>query len=494
LAAGGGAISAAAAFGRSRDTKTRATATAVNATANVLKVLFMMSSDGLDSRESRAILSEAGAHEQLNRAPGYTRFDSMQRGAALVVTAAATALGAALVSAQGIFVGSRNHAAIQYSTRETTDAIAKLNRRLEDGQVRLSFDGARGYLASALTAFDISIDSQTLVYSETSFQSDLITEKTPRALYFNDTVAVGWVQGGDALEAAALDPEQGVIFYTLDQKPGGRPQFARSERCLQCHVTSYTDNVPGFFVMSMLPLSDNQNDYAEGWGVDHRTPIADRWGGWYVTGEQVPMVHLGNVPVYHVPRSYVRAKTAPRLASVAVRFDASPYLSPSSDVAALLVLNHQVRMANLLTRLGWEARVAAHDDPGGGSARVRDTARELVDYLLFVDEAPLPAPVRGATAFSKDFPAKGPRDSKGRSLRELDLDRRLLRYPCSYMIYSEAFDHLPGEAKNAVYERMWAILSGQEQDAAYARLSPADRRAIVEILRDTKKGLPDYFR
>jgi hypothetical protein len=183
---------------------------------------------------------------------------------------------------------------------------------------------------------------------------------------------------------------------------------------------------------------------------------------------------------------------APTLTSVSGKFDATSYLSPYSDVVALLVLNHQVHMTNLLTRLGWEARIG---DRQGTSieARVRDTASEFVDYLLFIDEAPLSAAVSGASGFAEQFASAGPRDKKGRSLRQLDLERRLFLYPCSYMIYTPAFDALPGRAKEAVYARMWEVLSGQDKDRSYERLSPADRQAIVEILRDTKPGLPDYF-
>jgi hypothetical protein len=253
--------------------------------------------------------------------------------------------------------------------------------------------------------------------------------------------------------------------------------------------------VPGLLVMSMLPLSDNQNEYAQGWTVDHRTPVEDRWGGWYVTGAQVPSLHLGNVPVNHVPRSYVRAKLAPMLTTVSSKIDAGVYPTPYSDVAALLILNHQTQMTNLLTRLGWEARVAASSPTASRVARPRfaEVADELVDYMLFVDEADLPSAVKGSSGFAEAFSGQGPRDSKGRSLRDLGLNRHLLRYPCSYMIYTTAFDALPTAAKDGVYARMWDILSGREKDQKYARLSPADRTAIVEILRDTKKGLPTYF-
>jgi hypothetical protein len=69
-----------------------------------------------------------------------------------------------------------------------------------------------------------------------------------------------------------------------------------------------------------------------------------------------------------------------------------------------------------------------------------------------------------------------------------------MRYPCSYMIYTPAFDGLPAAAKAAVYRRLWQVLSGEAKDKKYASLSPADRQAIVEILRDTKKDLPEYFK
>jgi hypothetical protein len=124
---------------------------------------------------------------------------------------------------------------------------------------------------------------------------------------------------------------------------------------------------------------------------------------------------------------------------------------------------------------------------------LQEAVNDVVDYLLFVDEAPLSAKIAGSSSFVKKFSAQGPRDSKRRSLRELDLVTRLLRYPCSYMIYTEAFDSLPSEAKDAIYRRMWQILSGQEKDARYARLSIGDRGAVVEILRETKQGLPSYF-
>jgi hypothetical protein len=409
----------------------------------------------------------------------------------------AAGISATLAVAQGTapFRIARDHPAIQYSSRQPADAIVRFNERLGRGEVGLSFEPLpRGYLKPLLAALDIPVSSQLLVFSENSLQRAHISKATPRAIYFNDTVAISWSKGADTMEAAVLDATQGVHFYTIAQQHQAKPQFVRRTDCLECHLMPQTSNVPGVFAMSVLPLSDNQNEYAQGWEMDHRTPIEDRWGGWYVTGVEVPARHLGNVPVMHVPKSYVRADVAPKLATGAAAFDTTPYATPHSDVVALLVFNHQLHMTNLLTRLGWEARIAAHDKSTAGAGRVAETVREVVDYMLFVDEAPFPSPVRGSSSFAADFSSKGPRDAKGRSLREFDLRRRTFRYPCSYMIYTEAFDALPPAAKAAVYDRMWAVLSGKVADKAYAGLAAADRRAVIEILRDTKKGLPEDFR
>jgi hypothetical protein len=244
--------------------------------------------------------------------------------------------------------------------------------------------------------------------------------------------------------------------------------------------------------------SPDSEGSAESVMTDHRIPLARRLGGWYVTGSSGSAQHRGN------ETATLRGRATRELASVDGLFDADGYRSMSSDIAALLVLSHQIHMTNLLTRVGWEARVA---DPAmhapfvaapGEESRLAQMmsgiATEVVDYLLFVDEAPLTDRVRGASGFAQRFAAVGPRDAKGRSLHELDLTRRLMRYPCSYLIYSDAFDALPPAAKDPIYRRMWEVLSGGERGARYqSALSLADRQAIVEILRDTKKDLPAYF-
>jgi len=413
----------------------------------------------------------------------------------LVVLGALLVAASAAVAAQrrDVFVTSRDDAAIRYSTAETSDPVTALNRRLEDGSASLAFDESTGYLRAVLKALNVPVESQMLVFSQTSFQAPLINMHNPRAVYFTDTAAVGWVRGGEVLEVAAQDPKQGVLFYSIEQKPSQAPRLKRNEQCLACHLSWETLGVPGLVVQSVYPLPDELS-YANGFTTVHGSPLEQRWGGWFVTGDAGGAKHMGNVPV--MPADKGKSKIAnpiKALTSVEGQFDLKGYLTPYSDVVPQLVIAHQANMTNLITRTGWEARLADSRPSADASARVTEAARDLVDYLLFVDEAPLVGPVKGGAGYETVFAAAGPRDVKGRSLRDLDLRRRLLRYPCSYMIYTPAFDGLPARAKDAVYARLWEVLSGREKAPRYRNLTLADRQAIVEILRDTKPGLPTFF-
>src|SRR4051812_43262761 len=395
----------------------------------------------------------------------------------------------------GMFQGSADDPAIAYSTAPLSNAVARLEPKLRDGSVSLVFEGRSGYLRSALHALDIPVDSQALVFSQTSFQRKRIGETNPRALFFNDRVALGWVRDGELLEVAAQDATQGIVFYTLEQRPAERPEFRRVLTCLACHMSGDTLGVPGMLMFSTTAADNSPPRSAM---IDHRMPVASRWGGWYVTGRSGSGRHRGN------EAAALAARMTRDLGSMNGPFDGDGYQAMSRDNAGLLVLSHQIHMTNLLTRAGWEARAA---DPAlhapflaapGEAERIAQmmagVAAEVVDYLLFVDEAPLVDRVQGTSGFAERFAAAGPRDAKGRTLHELDLTRRLLKYPCSYLIYSDTFDALPAVAKAPIYRRMWDVLSGAESGDRYrAALTLADRRAIVEILKDTKPGLPQYF-
>ena len=407
----------------------------------------------------------------------------------------------------GPFVAPLEHPAIEYSARASTDPIAALNQRIQDGQVELKFDGASGYLRSVLDALHIPVESQMLVFSKTSFQAPRINPRNPRSLFFNDSVVVGWVRGGDILEIAAEDPRQGVMFYLLDNQPrtkfqfkrsqSNRPQFKRNDECLRCHESYSTLGVPGMVMLSVYPDAGGTPMFAAGTFVtDHRSPIQQRWGGWYVSGASGSARHLGNA-VYSDPQNPRPSPDSPRSnpQSLRGRFDTTAYLTPYSDIVALMTFEHQMRMVNLLTRVGWEIRYAVYGEQRGTVShdftlrRLRETANEIVDYLLFIDEAPLDGKIQGSSGFAEKFASAGPFDRKGRSLRQFNLEKRLMRYPLSYMIYSPAFDALPAESKGSIVQRLWQVLRGEDHGAKYARLSSADRQAVVEILRDTKTDL-----
>jgi hypothetical protein len=311
-------------------------------------------------------------------------------------------------------------------------------------------------------------------------------------------VTLGWVRDGEFIEVAAHDESAGVVFYTLEQRSGETyrpPQFMRGARCTGCHSSGDTLGVPGLVLFSTAQPGSGSGVPRR---VDHGEPLTRRFGGWFVTGGAGSSPHMGN------DVSALKGRGEPTLTSAEGLFDPDGYPALSSDIVAHLVFAHQVGMTNLLTRASFEARAAdpllhapftstpEQDELVAGM--MAGVAREVVDYLLFIDESKLTSQIRGTSGFAERFSAGARRDRRGRSLYELDLNRRLMKYPCSYLIYSPAFDALPRGAKEPIYKRMWEVLSGQERDARYrSALSLGDRRAIVEILRDTKKDLPQYF-
>jgi len=446
------------------------------------------------------------------------------------------------VSAQTV-LGEPQERIIHYEAPgPLADPVARLQRCLADGSAKLNFDAARGgYLPSLLQALGIHNSSQGLVFSKTSTQRERINPGTPRAVYFGDDAYVGFVPGGPEMEIISVDPTRGPIFYTLEQKADALPVFSRRADCMQCHLGPRTLNVPGLVVRSIytatngIPLAP-----VEGFINGHNSPLEKRWGGWYVTGTHLRTVrdepddreppsplpigwgegsrvrgllavhrsgggdlHLGNV--FSTDPSHpdqVDLSAGANVTDLRARFDTSRYLSPHSDLVALLVLEHQVRMQNLITRANYETLYALDERadgpaPAGGGAwpeqRIARAGEMLLEYMLFRNEAPLHGPLKGTSAFTAEFQLDGPRASKGRSLRQLDLDTRLLRYPCSFQIYSPAFAALPPEMKNYLWRRLQEILTGQDHTPTYASLSTHDRQDILEILQETKTEFKSWL-
>jgi len=361
---------------------------------------------------------------------------------------------------------------INYRSGKLTDPVAKLRERVDRGEAKLAYNSQHGYLESVL--------------------------------YFNDDVYVGWVQSGKAVEIVSFDPMQGAIFYLLDQHAVEQPKIERAELdCTQCHVSTQTRNVPGVMLRSIFTnVSGTQATEATAYVTGQESPIGERWGGWYVTGTHGRTLHMGNELVHDKehPEELNRVAGA-NVADLSDRFDTSNYLRGDSDIVAHLILAHQTQMHNLITLTNYQTRLALYDERGrpagalSAAARKKfeEPAEELVRYLLFTNEAPLDGPIHGTSPFAQEFAARGPRDPQGRSLRDFDLRGRIFKYPCSYLIYSEAFDALPNPARQYVYHRLLEVLTGREQAPEFARLSSQDRRAILEILLATKPGLPEEW-
>ncbi len=391
---------------------------------------------------------------------------------------------------------------INYLTNEVNDPVARLQKKLDEESISLTYKEPQGYLKAVLDFLEIPISSQTLVFSKTSFQYRKISPNTPRALYFNDDVYVGWVRDGKALEIASFDPKQGAIFYLLDQQPTRHPTFLRAELdCTQCHVAAGTRGIPGVLLRSVYPTANgNTVPGTASFVTGHESPLKERFGGWYVTGAHGDQRHLGNAVVADRDHPELDTNAGANVTDLSSKFNTSDYLSKDSDLVAQLVLAHQTQMHNLITLVNYKTRITLHAEAKAGraadalseeaQAQYKGPAEELLKYLLFVDEARLDGPIAGTSSFAREFAARGPRDPQGRSLREFDLKRRLFRYPCSYLIGSDAFDALPNPARDYIYSRLLEVLTGRDRSPAFAHLANDDRRAIFEILVATKPGLP----
>ncbi len=379
-----------------------------------------------------------------------------------------TPKGIRLPTAIAIFAGLLAVAAA-HAQEPPTNAVEALDAKLGSGQATLDYaDDGHGWLASLLKALAIAPDSQVLPFTRSSLQFDRISPTAPRAIYFNDDVAVAAVHDGGLIEIIANDRQDGIAFYTLDTRPAVRPRLERQgATCMACHGM-VDRQAPGWIVASITAGGDGTPHFADPAHpfdlTDHTTPFAKRWGGWYVSGTSDGLRHMGNVTAPD-PFHPFEMPAGQTLASLSGRFDPRQTLRPTSDIVALMTLEHQSGFINRAGALNVAPSDAALD--------------AMADYMTFADEVALPVPVKGDSAFAARFAACGPRDPEGRSLRDFDLKTHLFRYPLSYMVYSDAFEALKPEIKQKLWPRLHARL---EKTAA--------GRDAIAILAATRKDLP----
>ena len=385
-----------------------------------------------------------------------------------------------------------DHDPIKYSETQPTDAIAALQQRITNGEVKLEWDEKFGYLPAVLDALKVPRSSQMLVFSKTSLQRKYIAPDNPRALYFNDDVYIGYVPGAPVMEISAVDPNLGGTFYFMELEKVRKPKFVRSADCLSCHGGQRSLGIPGHFLRSVP--TDNSGELLtrdEVRDIDHCTPLADRWAGWYVTGNSGP--HRGNLVGEKDLANFKEDPLAKvNVTDLGAYFDQSKHITKGSDIVALMVLEHQAHMHNYVARMNIEAKqmLAAY----GHVRYMRSQVDAFIRFLLFAEESPLPVPVTGNPDFVRDFTASAIKDRKGRSLRDLDMKTRMFKHPCSFLIYTPSFDAMAAPIKEVILQKLYDVLTGKNTDSQYTKLTPEDRQTVLEILRETKKNLPDYWR
>ena len=386
---------------------------------------------------------------------------------------------------------------VDYENGEESNEIVELQKKINAG-LKLKHDSKHGYLKSVLEALNIPVSSQVLVFSKTSLHRKLISTYNPRAMYFNKNTYIGWVDGAQVLEIGVADKNLGAVFYTFPQNKKEKLKFSRDDSCLSCHVSGRTQNEPGFFIRSVFPDENGEPIARAGEDrVDHTTPIEHRWGGYFVTADKFKTPHRGNGYTKQNSNYEIISKEAHSFADLKSFFDPDKFLTNTSDVQALMAMEHQVKMHNIFTTTKFRSMHALHNEKVinkalGETGRREQTKRilsnaanEILEYMLFESELSIKGvEIVGVSAFRNSFSAIAPKSSSGSSLSELSFENRISKFPCSWLIYSDSFKGLPPELKEIVLDRLIDILVGEEVPDKYIHLRRT-RTDIHKILMDT---------
>ena len=383
---------------------------------------------------------------------------------------------------------------LYYSKAKDENGITALRETLE-----LKQQSGTDALRQILQALKVPESSQMLVFSKTSEQNNFISPNNPRAIYFSEDYYVGYVPGG-LIELIAADDPSGVMFYTFDPRASEKKKgFQRDNSCLRCHASGRTRNIPGMLVRSVHADQDGQLVLT--WGTHLTTPsspIPQRWGGWYVTGTHGDLPHMGNKITRKLEdeKHHYDASYGQNVESLTHYVNTSAYLAQTSDIVALMVMEHQIHMHNSFyaarfqyQRAKFLRRALRPEADAEHSTQMQKLIQrrsdEILASLLFSDHAELPVDgIDGSVAFQKDFLAAARPSKEGWSLRDLRLQKRLFKYRCSYMIHSKAFSNLPSPIKRRVLKQLRQHLTG-EPISGMPQLSERERTRIHAILTET---------
>lgn len=381
-----------------------------------------------------------------------------------------------------------------YAEHEPKDRFAAVLKQIEKGELQPDTSSDHAMLRSLLQALKIPVSSQILVFSASSLQSEIINPRNPRALFFNEDTYVGYVPGG-VLEVASADPEVGPIFYVFGRsQPGGPfPRVERGTKCFNCHGGTATKRLPGLIAESLLVSQAGSS--LETYRRDeqgHQIPLENRFGGWHLTGKHHISGHKANVFGFARPGTIDKTEVVP-----GQTWDLAKHLLPTSDILPHLVHEHQIGFENRLVRGIYIVRQLKADRKGMlGSTELAEIdawAQDFARYVLFADEAKFPREgIEGDPAYARDFLEGRVMSKRGLSLKDLDLKTRLFKHRCSYMLYTETWEHAPKELKERVYYRMAEAL--RDAQPSMPHLAMEERRAIREILKETMRDLPAWWR
>ncbi|MFY9343051.1 MAG: hypothetical protein WAT39_11210 [Planctomycetota bacterium] len=426
----------------------------------------------------------------------------MERHPACRVHLLGNTLPCLLVGVTGVAQGVHQQEPIRYATAIDDNAITRLDARLAAGQLELPPQGASGRLLPLLQELGVPVSSQTLVFSKTSLQRHRIGPRHPRALYFGPDVYVGWAPGAAAIEVTVGDPRLGFVFYKLPQDVALPARFERDDSCLSCHASSRTDDEPGLLVRSVFP--DAQGDPVASAGetqVVTSTPLAERWGGWLVTGTFTG-AHRGNGVAARDDqgRWRVQGRQAADLRAFAGEFAVDDYPAPTSDIGALLALEQQATIHNLLVRAALRTRVAvARDEQMNDllhetgmrppTTRLLDAlAREIASALLLAGEPEWSEHhIVPLAAFAASFLVPWPRDPAGVALGQLELRQHTFALPLSPMVHAPAFAALPPPLRERVLARLRVVFDRGRLPGG-VRMTIAQRTTVHDHLTATLSG------
>ncbi|HEX2749278.1 MAG TPA: hypothetical protein VHM91_14820 [Verrucomicrobiales bacterium] len=382
-----------------------------------------------------------------------------------------------------------------YWKRPLSDPFTVWLGKVSKGEAQMPAGDEITVMRGLLKEFSVPVSSQMIVYSATSRQA-IISPYRPRALYFTDELYIGYVPGG-RIEVASIDPQAGPVFHIFDFPRSERATVRadRSTRCMECHAGFDNHEIPKLVIDSVIV--NRQGGALETWRTEksgHDVPLSERFGGWHLTGAASLGVNHGNtLGQMNQGKLTVLDNPPGRL------FSLDRYPLPTSDILPQLMHDHQAGFINLLTEAIYKVRELTTPEHGAltpaDEKELDRHAADITAYMLFQKEAKLPpSGITGDPGFIRDFRENRKAIAGDHSLKEFDLKTRLMRYRCTYMIYTNYWANLPALVKDRCWQRLKVLLGPDGTSGTAPWLPSVERAAIRKILGGTLEESPKEWK